>query len=189
MIRWLALAAVRPSASLGPGVSSVLSCRSAGRVEPVDPAVPDVEHEAGRGQDDDAGDRRAHAVEARPRPHHLEQLGVDRLQQPHQRGLVERPGGLLDQTLRRDPARHLARGVPAHAVGDQRQHRPGVRAEAGLEALGRRHRRAPDPAPERDRILVAGAHRALMGEDRRAETDRRHVPAAVPAPLRWLPEI
>ena len=45
--------------------------------------------------------------------------------------------------------------------------------DLALQHDRRRHRLAGDPVADRDRVLVAGAHGALMGECGHAQTDRR----------------
>jgi hypothetical protein len=161
---------VRPSGSFGArGVVGAELDQSSG-CDPIDPAVADVEHEYAGRRDRDARDRRAHAVPDRALVHQPEQLVVGLVQQMQGRGLAGRCRGTPGQALGHGAARHVARGMTAHAIGDQADQR---RRDLVLQHHRRRHRQSSDPVADRDRVLVAGAHGALMRERRRAQMNRR----------------
>jgi hypothetical protein len=142
----------------------------------IDAAVADVERHHPLGPDADPGDGRAHAAPGRVLLHQREQFGIGIAQEGREGCFVDRFGRASRQMLGDRAARHFARGMAAHAVGHQPDQR---RRDRVLEDDRRSHRLAGDPVADGDAILIAGAHRALMGERRGMQTNRRHEPPFV----------
>ena len=112
----------------------------------VGPGVADVHQPDPRAGEQQRGEGRAHPIEVRVLLDHRAQVVVRRRGRVPQRGdeVVDRP--VLVQVRERGDdhvARHLARRVPAHAVGQRQQPWPGVH-----------------------RVLVVGAHQPAVGPHR-----------------------
>ena len=168
---------------LGPGRVVGAELQEAGSVAAIDPAVADVEDEAGRGQDDDAREGRAHAVQARPRPHRLEQLAL---------ASCSRPASAVSSTARAAcSTRHSATTRLATSPAACPPMPSATRASTGRASSSASLRSKRSGAAmgalrtqvaERDRVLIGGAQRALMGERVALSRTSVMMPAAVPAP-------